>query len=793
MLIKLGKHFVRFFLFLTLLLLSTSGFASILQPFEFTGGESPLVNQVSYLVDSNGELPVEKVVRGHYDQQFSRFETRSTIAQSKDTWFRIAVHNQSASKQPLFLNLQGVLFTEAELVYINQDGELERSISGLKYDFSTRPVSSQYLSFPLPVTHGESQVFYLRILTPFKIYFSPTITDWESFVAEINKNASYGHLFVGLLLGVLVYLLILAVNTEFEAGVAYFSLFVFFAMLVMLYVNGSMMRYLPGNEWLNPKIWLILHAALQTSYILVSQKYFHLRERYPRLNTYLNGCIVFSVGLLIALFFVPLSVLNNIELLFVFHLLLLLLAMNFHVWFKQKENISLFIIGNIGLLVSAALSTVGVTGVSVSQWMAKHAFEFGFCWQAVFFSMALSGRIKRIRNDQNRLLTEAAVASAESKAKSDFIAKMSHEIRTPMNGVLGMVQLLHTTRIDEEQKHYLNVIDSSGKTLLAVINDILDYSKLIAGKAELVYEDFDLEQMLAELNTLFGNIAHGKGLAFNIIFDESAPTRLHGDSTRLRQVLTNLLSNAFKFTDQGAVILKVKSESLSGGRCVLGFVVQDTGIGITEEEQKNLFVDFSQVDMRLTRRYGGTGLGLSICKQFVEMMGGDITVESVYGKGTEFSFSAEMKISEVTNNAQEEPVTTQQDSETKRDKKILVAEDNDINRDVIAGFLNKMGYTPDFASNGKQAVDEVLGDWEKYDLVLMDCEMPLMDGLTATRRIREFEANKLGGARLRIIALTAHASSEYLKNCLDEGMDGYLCKPVTYDQLRTLVTEELDR
>jgi two-component system, sensor histidine kinase and response regulator len=388
----------------------------------------------------------------------------------------------------------------------------------------------------------------------------------------------------------------------------------------------------------------------------------------------------------------------------------------------------------------------------------------------------------------------ADTALAASDAKSGFLANMSHEIRTPMNGVIGMIDSLLGTSLTVGQRESAQTIQSSAYSLLLIINDILDFSKIEAGKMTFEQVDFDLKEIIKNTIDLMATLAQGKGLHLSECIQEGTATDLVGDPTRLRQVLLNLLSNAIKFSEEGSVLLEIAQTSEIDDEVEISFSVHDTGIGMSEEAQEKLFQSFTQADTSTTRKYGGTGLGLAICRKLVELMGGTIEATSTLGKGSTFSFSlqftkqksfvsidrAPTAVSELSPAAQ-----TTADPVSANGTRILLAEDGKTNQMVAVQVLKKLGYTADIALNGREAVEA----WrhKKYDIILMDCNMPEMDGYEATRKIRELEAER-NLKPTQIIAMTASVMMEDRELCIAAGMNDFTTKPVDQHALKTALT-----
>lgn len=450
---------------------------------------------------------------------------------------------------------------------------------------------------------------------------------------------------------------------------------------------------------------------------------------------------------------------------------------------RSSPKQALVISSPYGVAASIILASLWGTPLFM-PFLAVIPFTAAGLFVLVMMTMLREERIRAFQEHQAHLIEELEAArdraNAASEAKSSFLGVISHELRTPMNGVLGAAQLLGATRLEPAQREYLSIIRNSGDNLLSLLNDILDMTKIEAGKMTFEIVDVALEDLHKRITGPFQAQAEAKGLTFSTRFEGDIPTVVRGDPLRVCQVIHNLLSNAVKFTDRGEVVYVVRGARLDDDRVRFDFVVTDSGAGIAPEDLARLFQPFTQVDASSTRRFGGTGLGLTISRRMANIMNGDISVTSTVGTGSTFTFSVEADVVEWSRQAAAEPILAE--IEDGRALSVLVVEDHPVNRMILEAWMGSAGHTSATAENGQLAIEVAAA--QAFDLIIMDVNMPVMDGLTATRAIR---AGDGPNTDTPIVVLSASARSEDHAAGLEAGADAYLNKPIDFAALAVIM------
>lgn len=643
--------------------------------------------------------------------------------------------------------------------------------SGTRRAFSNREEDHRYFIVPLEIYNQPSEPasFLVRIETEGTFFVPIQLYPANDFWAPLQKADVVNWMFYGVILAMALYNLFLFATVR-DVSYLYYVLFISTFACLHLSLDGYIFQHVwPNDMAYSPIPDTVLSAGCLIFGLLFITYFLNLATELPRLHRIIQVMIGVMLAVIALTLYYPGLPIDGWTVPLMSGLLLLAVSLGIYAAFHGLVTARyftvawvVFAIGNLYL----ALVFTGTNLFPIPPLIVSKAAAFA---EAMLLSFALAHRIRLMREERHKQQLKA-------EAQSYFLAQISHEIRTPLNGVLGTVDLLDQTRLNDEQKDYIDTIQSSGKSLLNLVNDVLDYSKIEAGKMSVVDEQIHVQDLFRHQVELFRAQANQKSLDFVLTIDPNVPEWIISDAQRIRQIASNLISNAIKFTDQGQVKVGL-SVIRADGKPYLSISVKDTGIGIASHDIAHLFDAYQQVDVGKRRVYGGTGLGLAISQQLIDLLGGNIAVQSQVNQGSEFTVRLPLKTrpAPARSSAAVESVLA-------RPLSILVAEDNIVNQKVIEGLLSKLGHSVTVVPQGGQSVAERMNPDADYDLILMDCEMPQMDGYEATRLIRQYEkANAL--PQIPIVALTAHALDEVRRRCLKSGMNDFLTKPINTQQL----------
>ncbi|NNM51768.1 MAG: response regulator [Pseudomonadales bacterium] len=696
----------------------------------------------------------------------------------KFCWFHLKLHNISDSTAHWIVKID---FPPLENIdaYVQQPDTTQHLHMGTRFSFSDRPLGTRFYTLPISLSSDAVCDIWLKVKTDSAMTMPLRISSLKNFAVEEIDGETWTGCFYGLGLGLGLYNILLFALLP-SRGQACYLAFQAVTWLLAAEYQGLLFRWLGTLLGFNQPLASILTilCGLQglsclPHFLAIQSHQWAIRLLKFLLPLGFILILAITLGLLFGIG-PGLACLIYMSLAMASGLLIAITQLRL-----QRRAASILLLGWIPVSLSMGQHMLVLTGLLPHTSPSLGLLQACIVFQHACMSVLVLQRLRSLYKQSLINSKESLSARAENEAKTTFLAKMSHEIRTPMNGVLGIIELLRETSLSPQQKTYVNTIYNSGQALLTIINDILDFSRIQSGKLILEETSFDPRQLVQECVAIFNPQSRDKKIPIVVNIDQATPDHLFGDPLRLRQILLNLLSNAFKFTEHGRITLRVRTETLGGDNISLRCDVEDTGIGISPEVQARLFQFFHQADSSTTRRFGGSGLGLAICSQLAEIMNGTIGVTSTPGTGSCFWFTIKL-------HAASEPArlpTQEAHLPLLAEKvgKILIVEDNKVNQMVILGMLKRLGLQAAIVENGLQAVSYFQA--HHVDLILMDCEMPVMDGYDATRRIRQLE-QMTQRPPARILALTAHAMPHHRENCLAAGMDDHMTKPITLQSLQ---------
>lgn len=581
------------------------------------------------------QLSRELLVQGQYDDQFQRYDDPRAMRSNKGIWLRLKITN-SSSTADLVISMADILYNEVELLYY-QNGRLHQEFLGIRHPYVYRKTGYHDIAFFVQQPVDSTQTYFIRFVTDYPFLLDGFVTTDQTYAKHQNNRNAIGFLLVGSTLGVILYLSMITRYLRNVRETWHCLAFVISSLAVLLFGRGLIFTAVPDNTWINSHLYSSIFIILTITFVAFSRHHFDTERDFPLLHKAFIGIETIAFLMLIASLFMPVHWSAMAIQAMAFALTFFMCLTSVYIWSNSQRRLALYVIGTLAFLFTSILTAAENNGLINMGGQMVIAFETGLCLQAALFAMATTQKVKEGQKQKMDHVIAAAEQSAEAKANGGLLAKMSQELRTPLSNLLGMLDLLDDTELNNQQKHYTNVMQNSGLLLLSVIDDVLDYSRIVSGNFPLQHANYDMQELADEIAAMFSESAKTKRLSFSLNLNGTGPFLVHGDRLRLRQILINLIGNAIKFTQKGHVTARLALEQHTDKDWRISAEIEDTGCGISTENLSGIFRE-QQGNSASIQSHGSSGLGLVICHKLVSMMGGKLDVESAPGYGSLFRF-----------------------------------------------------------------------------------------------------------------------------------------------------------
>ena len=757
----------------------------------------PLGHSIDVFEDVRGTADIADITSAALADSFRRHDRDVLNAGYSRSvfWIRLDLDyrpQESQDPAPWLLELAYPPLDRLDLYLPGADGKYQLAQrTGDTLPFASRPISLTNYLFDLKLAPGKPLRVYLRLESQGSIQAPLTLWSPKAYMENLPGNVYVLGIIYGVLLVMLVYNLFIFVSVR-DTSYLYYILYIASFGLYQVSVNGAGIEYFwPNSPWWANAATPFLIGSASLFGCQFARSFLHTREHSPWVDRTLLALM--AVGALVMLlafsasYALSLRLATYLALAFV----VVIFSAGILAWLRGMRVARYFIFAWTAFLLGGTINTLMVLGLLPNVFFTMYSGQIGSALEVGLLSLALADRINAMKEERTRILQESSrkleqlnlELANSNRLKDEFLATVTHELRTPMSGVIGSLELMQTVPMDVALAQYQQTATGSARDMMRMVNDILALIELQAGKLYPRREPFSLRGLFDSLRAQYAPRAEAKGLRFDLQLDENLPDTLEGDAGKLAQTLGYLLDNAIKFTHQGGVSLRVDGQRQSDG-VALRVTVQDSGIGFETPADDALYQRFHQLDGSLTREYGGLGIGLALCRQLTELLGGQLQHHSSPGRGSRFVL--ELNLGQPAQSFSVPPRRAGGQALRRPEQcTVLVVEDNAINQLVIRGMLLKLGYRVRTADNGSEAID--LLRREGVDAVLLDCQMPIMDGFATCRAIRALPQ----GGELPVLAITAHSHSGDRERCLAAGMSDYLAKPVKFEELQTLLHDWL--